>query len=225
MRRRREQHRWGLIAVVAIGGGTAWADPAFDRRHAELLRRGDLQFAFDQPQPPQPPPGWMRALSEFLSSIAPIFGWLLWIGLGALALALAYFAGRELWSMRVGKLQKAAVGPPVQAPAMLAPERARALLSEADRLAATGDYQLAARTLLHRTIEEIEDRRPNVVRRSWTAREIEASGLPAKPTAAFAKIAAAVEQSWFGGRMLGQREWLACRAAYEPFTAAEAWSS
>lgn len=215
-----------LPALLIVGGRQmAFADPAFDKQHADLLRDKSLQFAFDQPAPPPPPPGWAKGLLEALSAIAPLFGWLMWIGLALLVVMLAYFIGREVWAARPARREVAARGPAIQTTDVLAPERARVLLEEADRLAALGQYEQAARTLLHRSIEDIHDKRPNLVRRSWTARDIEASALPNSLRSAFSHIARAVERSWFGGRTLGQSDWQTCRAAYEPFASREAWQS
>lgn len=220
-----------IRAAIATVAGTwlaapqAFADEGFARRHEELLRHKDLQFSFDSIEPPQPPPEWLRALSKFLDAVAPAFGWLLWIVLGLAAAGLVWFIGRELWAARWGKKVKADAVAPIQAAEVLAPERARALLSEADRLAAQGEYELAARTLLHRSIDDLHDRKPNSVLRSFTAREIEAwPGLPGKLRAAFTQIARTVERSWFGGAKLQAADWALCRAAYEPFALPDAWT-
>ena len=61
----------------------------------------------------------------------------------------------------------------------------------------------AARTLLHRSIEDIEQRIPQSIRKAQTSREI--AGLPVLPDVvrrAFQPITRAVERSWFGGRPL-----------------------
>jgi hypothetical protein len=223
--------RLGLTRAIWVVGAAycaqppIWSEGSFERRYSDLMRHSELQFSFNQADPPSPPPGWLAGVLHLLSKIAPAFNWLFWIVLALVAALLLYFIGREIWTARWGHKEKAAAAPPVQAPRELSPQKARALLSEADRLAATGQYELAARTLLHRSIEDIEERRPNSVRQSYTAREIEAAGLPERLRTAFALIARSVEESWFGGRPLQRSQWLSCRSAYEPFTASEAWSS
>ena len=57
--------------------------------------------------------------------------------------------------------------------------KAKALLEEADRLAAQGRFDEAAHTLLYRSIEDIEDRLPRSIRKAQTSREI--AGLAACP--------------------------------------------
>jgi hypothetical protein len=206
----------------------AFADDAFDRRHRELLTHKDLQFAFEDAAAPKPaaPPGGGTALGDFLNAIAPVFTWLLW---GALAVGVAFllwFIGRELLAARFGRLTAAkAKAPPIQEPDYR-PEiaRARTLLEEADRLAAEGRYDEAARTLLHRSIDDIEERRPRAVGRALTSREIGALGaLPASVREAFAPIVRAVELSWFGGRPLDASGWSVCRKAYSDFAFPQAW--
>ena len=67
---------------------------------------------------------------------------------------------------------------------------ARALLDEADKLAAEGRYAEAVRLILHRSIEEIEGRRPRLVRPAFTAREIgRLPDIPDNARATFVGIA------------------------------------
>jgi hypothetical protein len=148
----------GLLLV-----SRARADDAFDRRHNDLLTHKDLQFVFDDvAQRPPPSSGSWKSLDDFLNVIAPPFTWLLW---GALAVGVAFllwFIGRELLAARFSRKTGAkAKAPPIQEPDYR-PEaaRARTFLEEADRLAAEGRYDEAARTLLHRSIDDIEERRP-----------------------------------------------------------------
>jgi len=101
---------------------------------------------------------------------------------------------------------------------------ARALLREADALAAAGRYSEAAHLLLFRSIEDIDSRRPQLVRPALTSRDIAgAPELPPEPKRAFATIVALVERSLFGGRDLGETDWRECRTAYERFAFAGAW--
>jgi hypothetical protein len=103
-------------------------------------------------------------------------------------------------------------------------EPARQLLGDADALAADGRYSEAAHLLLHRSIAEIDRRRPASVRKALTSRDIAAlPAIPSSPADAFRAIVAAVERSLFGGRALDAADWQDCRAAYERFAFAEVW--
>jgi hypothetical protein len=113
------------------------------------------------------------------------------------------------------------------APADWRPEafKARALLEDADRLASEGRYDEAAHLLLLRGVEDIEDKRPRLIKPAFTARDI--AGLEAVPPAArgaFGAIAAVVETSLFGGARLDAAAFARCRAAYEDFAFPKAWA-
>ncbi len=98
------------------------------------------------------------------------------------------------------------------------------LLDEADVLAGEGRYDEAARLLLHRSIGEIDAHRPDLVRPALTSRDIAGHPLlPGGPAAAFARIAALVERSFFARRPLGPDDWQDCRAAYRDFAFADGW--
>ena len=56
------------------------------------------------------------------------------------------------------------------------------------------------------------------MRPSSTSRDIaRAEGLPGEARGVFARIVAAVERSWFGGRALEAGDWEAARADYARF--------
>jgi len=104
--------------------------------------------------------------------------------------------------------------------------RALALLKEADRLAAEQRFEEAAHVLLFRTIDDLESHRPRTVRPALTSREIAAlEGLPQPARNAFVVIAELVEQSFFGERALGEREFAVCRGAYMTFAAPASWAA
>ncbi|HEV2867298.1 MAG TPA: hypothetical protein VGX37_12385, partial [Allosphingosinicella sp.] len=101
---------------------------------------------------------------------------------------------------------------------------ARALLSEADALASRGLFSEAAHLLLFRSIEDIDSRRPALVRPALTSRDIAAlPAIPERPRGAFSRIAMMVERSLFARRPLAEPDWRECRAAYEEFAFAEGW--
>lgn len=104
-------------------------------------------------------------------------------------------------------------------------ERVRALLAEADRLAAQGRYAEAVHVLLFRGVDDIRDQRPELFRRALTSREIAGlSALPHRVRAHFGAIAAVVERSFFGGRAVDAEAWARSRAEYEAFAARESWA-
>ena len=204
--------------------------PTFTSAHNALLSDSSIQFDLPMRPPPppppprEPPPGWLQWLADFFSADHPILRWLLW-GLAALFAAwILWLLARRLmgadWPWRRG----AGEG---EADESWRPEaaQARTLLGQADALAAAGRYSEAAHLLLFRSIEDVDERRPDVIRKSLTARDI--AGLPAlpdRPRGAFVRIALAVERAFFARRDLGESEWKACRAAYEEFAFAEAWA-
>lgn len=190
--------------------------------HGILLDQHQLQFQFTQLPPPKPPP-WLDALIKMIGPVAPYLFW------GALALGvltILVFATRELLHRRREPIRWRG-GPMGAEPEAWrpAPEQARALLAEADSLAAQGRYEEAAHLILLRSIEDIRARRPNTVKLSLTSRDIaRLPGLPPEARDIFAAIAQAVERSLFGGRGLDRDEFSHCRAAYEAFAAPGAWS-
>jgi hypothetical protein len=202
------------------GGSGANAGPAAQdalaRAHAGLLRQGDLQFDFASFTPPKPP-DWLKPLLQFLTSLAPVFKWLFWIGLALGVGAILLFVVRELLAARFPSWRrkpKPAAEPEWRPPA----GRARTLLEDADRLAAEGRYGEAVRLILFRSIEDIDQRWPNQVRPALTSRDIAAlSILPAPARSTFSGIARVVEHSLFGGRPVAPDEFAACRAAYQAF--------
>ena len=207
-----------------MAGTAGGAEAArFADAHRRLLANPSIQFDLPAPAQPHVPP-WLRALGEFLVAIFPVLRILFWIGLAAAGLFLLWFIARRLfgfeWRWR-RKPRDEADEPsdwrPAEAPA-------RALLRDADALAADGRFAEAAHLLLFRSIQDIESRRPSLVRPALTSRDI--AGMQAIPDGArraFAAIVAMVERSLFGGRVMGESDWRSCRDAYESFAFAEAW--
>lgn len=207
-----------------IEGATAAQDAARDWQavHADP----SIQFApIDFKPPPTEPPGWLKALNEFLKAVFEPIGRALglswpvmqWVLLGLLALFVLY----GLWRMiepglRARWLPRANAAEP----AGWVPQQAEALalLEEADRLAAAGRFDEATHLLLMRSVQHIAAAQPGWVRKASTAREIAA--LPDLSDAArgtFGLIATRVERSLFALRQLGADDWQAARAAYASF--------
>ena len=212
--------------MPADGGMTA---KALAEAHTRLLADRSLQFALGQPpaQPKFQPPDWLKTLGHWIGEaarfLAPYAVWIFWIGVGLALLAVLYLIARDTLGARLPfrRRRPARVKPADWRPEAL---KARALLADADRLADQGRYDEAAHLLLFRSIDDIEERRPRLVRPALTARDI--AGLDQVPSAArnaFARIAAIVERSLFGGRTLDASAFADCRAAYEAFAFGEAW--
>ncbi len=215
-----------LRVGLFIGGGVfapaAFADE-LDEAHRRLRQQKDLQFSLNPPPQEissQPNPGMV----EFLRFLEPVFTLIFWAGLAIVVLAILLFIGREVWQARYRRTKEPAKAPMQQNVYHPEPERARALLQDADALAAEGRFEDAVRALLHRSIDDIEQRAPRSVRQAQTGREI--ARLPVLSPAAseaFAPLVRAVEQSWFGGKRLDQKAYNACRKAYADFALPDAW--
>ncbi len=198
--------------------------------HARLMNDHALQFSFaTAPTPPKwIEPEWMKVLGRWFGGaikvLTPIAIDLFWMGVGAAILAVLYLILREIMGARWPFRRRM---PMRHKPADWRPEafRARALLADADRLAADGRFDEAAHLLLFRSIDDIEDRRPRLVRPALTARDIAAlEAVPPTAREAFGRVAAAVERSLFGGRALDSAAFAEARAAYEAFAFGESWS-
>lgn len=203
------------------GMAAAPASPErFAEAHRALLADSSIQFELPMYRP-EPPPQWLKDLFEFLASDHPAMTGLFWIAIGAAALLVLYLIARWAsggkWPWRRKHDEAQADWRPQEAPA-------RALLSEADSLAAQGRFAEAAHLLLFRSIEDIDSRRPDLVRPALTSRDIAAlPALPSRPRGAFARIAMLVERSLFARRPLAEEDWRACRSAYEEFAFADGW--
>lgn len=205
-------------------GWTGAESASFEDAHRALVDDESIQFDF---QPVREPgvPEWLRRLGEFLTEIAPVLKILFYVAAGAALLLILYLILRRLtgadWPWR-----RRGSGSAEEEEEEWRPEEApaRALLSEADALAADRRFSEAAHLLLFRSIEEIERRRPKLVRPALTSRDIAGTpAIPPAPRAAFRAIVETVERSLFGGRDLLEEDWRRCRADYERFAFAGDW--
>jgi hypothetical protein len=193
--------------------------------HARLLHDPTFQFAFAPDRKPTPTPGWIIALGKLISALAPFFKVLIWALLAVGVLLVIVFLVREfvLFRQAPGRARPAHLleredWRPTSA-------RAKALLEDADRLAAQGRFAEAAHVLLSRSIQDIQARRPQLIVPSLTSRDIAGlRELPAPATSAFTLIARHVERSLFGGRDLDAAAFAECRRAYEAFAFPAVWT-
>jgi hypothetical protein len=188
--------------------------------HRALLHAHGLQLDFKSAPTPPPAPHWLEDLVRFLGEFAPVLKFVFWGGLALGAVLIVWFVAREVLATRPARDAPAA-------PADWRPEagQARALLEEADRLAAAGRFGEAIHLLLFRSIDDLSGRRPGLVRPAFTSRDIAGlEQIPATPRTAFAQIAERVERSFFGGRAAGSEDFAQARGDYETFAFSEGWS-
>ena len=215
--RRAQGASGGRVVGNTTAATAAGKAELFAEAHRRLLEQKAIQFDM-QPVARPSPPAWLKPLGEFIGAISPLLQILFWAGVAALVVFLVLAIARRVedgeWSWRRKKAaapERAESWRPEEAPA-------RALLREADALAAAGRYAEAVHLLLFRSIEEIDRRRPELVRPALTSRDIAgAPALPSGPKGAFATIVMAVERSLFGGRPVGETDWNSCRSAYQEF--------
>lgn len=198
----------------ATGGG---APDGVAAAHGRMLADRSLQFDFPTLQQPKPP-GWARWIGDVLEVIAPLLGYLFWVGVAIAAGLVLFMIGREIVSRAGGETR---TGQRQTIPMLnLRPtaEQARVLLADADALAEKGLFAEAAHLLLLRGVQDIREKRPGLVQPSLTSRDITAlAELPDLARGAFGAIAAVVERSFFGGRPVTGDDWRTCRGAYEAF--------
>ena len=192
--------------------------------------RGDdsIQYA-PLPEPEEPEtPEWLERFLDWLGDVFSPVGEALATAMGAIGLSwpVLQWVLLALAVLGLGVLVFRFVQPfrhrapePTPQPEW-APDRHGALdlIAEADRLAAEGRFDAATHLLLQRSVGQIAELRPDLLRPSSTAREIAA--LPVLSDAAreaFAAIATRVERSLFALRRLDQADWQAARAAYSRF--------
>jgi hypothetical protein len=228
------------VAEGSISGGDQFA-----QAYKGLRADPSVQFNLTPANPQPKPPAWLEALGRWLKHylFEPIGKALQWIGsffpdapyarvflwtvLGVAVLALAWAIYNRLrhgeWRLKLPRLTTPA---DLSAEEEWLPDEipARSWLEEADELARQGRYAEAAHHLLFRSIDDISSRRPNLVRPALTSREIAAAqGIPERARELFAAIARLVERSLFGGRAVGESDWLEARGAYSDFALAGAW--
>jgi hypothetical protein len=232
-----------------ISGERAAAAGEADRfARAWQALRHDPSVQFNLSPPPQPPrpPAWLEAFLRWLGdALEPVGRFLKWIWsfvpdapyariflwtlilIGAAALLWAVY-NRLIHGQWALKLPRLAMASELPADEEWAPEEtgARFWLEEADALAREGRFGEAIHHLLFRSIDDIANRRPALVRPALTSRELAAAQvIPSKARDLFAGIARLVERNLFAARPAGEKDWLEAREAYSGFALPSAWRS
>lgn len=194
--------------------------------HERLLAHSDLQFDFPGFKPPVTPQ-WLLDLADFIRKVWPVARWAVLAALVVGVFWLVYLIGREI-ARRSGYWTPKET--PAVAPSMPewrpAPELARNLLRDADALAAQGHYGEAVHLLLLRSIEHIDENKPDLVRPALTSREIgRLDQLPGAARTAFGAMARVVERALFAGRDVGRDDFAQCRTEYERFAFPAMWGA
>lgn len=212
-------------AVAQADNGNA----SFDAAWKDVRADEEIQFTNIEAKPPEEPPEWWSDFLEWLGEVlAPIAeataaAWptlriilLVLLAVGVLTL---------LWIIVSPYWQEWRERKPKQEEEWLPDQGvARRLLEEADALASKGQFDQAAHLLLFRSIEDIEKRRPDLLRPSNTSREIERfDSLPETARAMFSVIAGHVERGIFAATPIGEEGWRASRNAYGEFALADSW--
>ena len=211
-----------LSAIVLAQSSDLFVD-AF-----RAMKRDD-KLQFELPPAPEPPTlGWLenffKGLAKFIEAIMPLLKIIFFMGIGAIIALILYAIAKVIYETRFNQNPKEVVEdapPPLYTPDQ---DQARILLEDVDAMAAEGRYEDAVHELLFRSIQDIDIRRPNTIRRSLTSREIAALKILTPETRqAFATISGVVETSYFGGQKIDKAEFDICRAAYAQFAQKSAW--
>lgn len=199
-------------------------DAALAAAHRRIVEAGEIQLDLPGNDQPVEPPSWLVDFIEWLGKQSDLLQLLFWVGVAVVVLIIAkllwdYFSARAI-RFRSDARELPAAG-------WWRPEAgaAKALLAEADALAAAGQYEEAAHLLLLKSVEDIDRQRPGAVLPSLTARDIaRLPALPADVGQAFGLIAGVVEVSLFGGAAVAREAWERARTAYAALAGTRAWA-
>lgn len=209
----------GNDALPALGENfsQAWQDVRAD----ETIQYAEVAL----PEQAPPPDWWVRFMEWLAEILAPVSGliaaswpvlqWvLLALGIAVLLYMIWLLVAPGFGWKREDRAEEEEWVPDQQ--------DALALLEEADRLAAKGEYDEATHLLLKRSVGQIAQARPDLVEPSSTARELSAEPrIPDGARTAFAVIAGRVERSLFALTKLSSDDWQAARDAYAEFALAQ----
>lgn len=200
------------------------SETEIEKAFRSVKRDDKYQFELAEPIPRKPPSKFSQAIGRFFAAIfrvlLPLLRIAFYLGMGALIIGAAYLIGRAVYETRFAKPATKTKSEDVEIPLYQPAEaQAQILLDEVDRLAAEGRYGEAVHTLLFRSIQDIDRNRPNVVRRSLTAREIGSlSVLTQNARTAFSTIAGVSELAHFGGVSVNEAGFRTARNAYADLT-------
>lgn len=212
-----------MIGLTLVLGLLAWPTPDDARQAAERVVADEaLQPSLPRDAEAKPRPmrlsspkgerrssGTARPAPGRGADLGPT---VLWVVGGLLVAGLAAVLVRE----RLGPAAPTSTAAPAPRPP---PPPERAIVDEADALAAAGRYAEAVHALLLRTIEALGRHMP--VPRALTSREIEQrAGLPDAARAAFGDLVQAVELTRFGGRPANAEDYARCVACFDRIRAA-----
>jgi hypothetical protein len=211
------------VNASAAANADVSRDPELAKAHARLIADTSTQFELPRYVPPEIL-GWIKPTGEFFKWLLPVMPYIFWGAIALVVALVAWFIFNEARGMafrwpwqRKPEVDEAPEWTPDK-------DAARALLTEAEALAASGRYAEAARLLLRRSVEDIARRRPEFLKPSITARDISvADAIPGGARKAFAAIARVVEVSAFGSAAVNADAWADCRAAYGEFALAGSW--
>jgi hypothetical protein len=212
------------VAEAVVAEQAAALPTDFVAAHAAVKADQAIQFQLLAVEDFKPPEWlrWLEPIGDVLRVFAPFAKYIFWGFLAIVVGTIIYMILREFTDIRWPWRKSAIAEDELEWVPDAAP--ARALLAEADALAARGHYAEAAHLLLLRSVEDIEKRKPDILKPSSTSREISvAPGLPEKAQTTFAFIARQVEASLFGGRAIDSAGWDQCREAYGRFALAGEW--
>lgn len=218
----------GRVAKDAVVQGNN-ENASFDAAWKDVRADEEIQFSNIEAKPPEEPPEWWTDFLEWLSDALgpaaevvvaawPVLRIILLVLLAAGVLTLLWVILSPYWQDWRGRKPK------LEEEWRPDQSAARRLLEEADALAGKGQFDEAAHLLLFRSIEDIEKRRPDLLRPSNTSREIERfDSLPETARAMFAVIAGHVERGIFAATPIGEEGWTASRDAYGEFALTDSW--
>lgn len=209
---------------MGVGQSDAAGAEWLAKMHKQLLADQSIQFDLPAYVPPSPPE-WLKPLADILKWLGPYMIYLFWgavISGAAVILILVFLEVKGIaWQLPWRRARHDAEAEETWRPDVGA---AQILLSEADALAARGDYDEAVHLLLRRSVSDIAGRLPDFLRPSLTARDIaSAPNLPVRARGAFGRIARVVEAALFARRPVGAEGWREARGAYEQFVFRDAW--
>ena len=218
-----------LLPTLAFAG-VPTVDPKVAETLARITAEGDTQFDFSPP-PPQPPQpnydgGWLADFFRWLALDGNgLVQALVWLLIATVVLAILYFTVPVIRETIDRWLRRAPKGKADDEPDWQPDHvQSRNLLAEADALAGEGRFAEAAHLLLGRSLEDIANRRPGLLKPALTARAIAGvEDLPGAARDALSRIVAAVERSRWALRAIDAGDWQAARTAYEAFAFGPHW--